>query len=289
MLPIQAHDAGRQFVLTPNFRRALHVVPSLLFLLAFFVVPLVDNGVRSFFIKGEFSLSNYTRLADSYYLGVITNTVVLSLVVTVISLVAGYPVAYYLARHAGRWRNVLVFMLIAPLLTSIIMRTFGWQVLFARRGLLNSLMLGSGWIETPLQLLNGPFAIVIGLVHVLVPMMVLSITSVLQSINPRLEESARVLGAGWWRTFFQITFPLSLDGVGTGAIIVFMLASGSFVTLLMLGGGSMQTLPLLIYQQFTTTRDFGFASTMSNVMLLVALACLYLQLRLIKLRGVKAN
>lgn len=104
-----------------------------------------------------------------------------------------------------------------------------------------------------------------------------------------LKISARVLGAGRARTFWLITFPLSIDGVGTGSILVFMLATGSFVTVLLLGGGSMQTLPLLIYQQFITTRDFGLAAAMSNIMLVIAAVFLYLQLRLVRRKGVKAT
>lgn len=127
----------------------------------------------------------------------------------------------------------------------------------------------------------------VALVHVLVPFMVLSIAAVLQTVNPRLEEAARLLGAGKTATFTRVTLPLSLDGIGTGSILCFMLASGSFVTLLLLGSGSVRTLPLLIYQQFNTTRDIGLASAMSNVMLVIALACLFIQLRYIRRRGVK--
>ncbi len=269
-----------------NGRGVLLVLPAALFLIAFFVLPLAENAVESF--SGSEQIANYTKLAtDPYYLWVIAATIGLSLTVTLVSLVVGYPVAYFLVRRAGRWSGLIVFLLIAPLLTSIIMRTFGWRVLFARRGLLNSWLTDLGWIDQPLQLLNGPGSVVIGLVHVLVPFMVLSIASTLQGINPRLEESARILGAGRFQTFFRVTLPLSLDGVGTGSILVFMLANGSFVTLLLLGGGSLQTLPLLIYQQFTTTRDFGFAAAMSNVLLAIAVLCLYLQLRMIRRQGVK--
>jgi putative spermidine/putrescine transport system permease protein len=118
--------------------------------------------------------------------------------------------------------------------------------------------------------------------------MVLSIASVLQGIDIRLEESARILGASRLQAFLRVTLPLSLDGIGTGAIVVFMVANGSFVTLLLLGGNSLLTLPLLIYQQFNTTRDFGLASAMGNLLLVAAVGCLYLQLRLIKRRGIKS-
>jgi putative spermidine/putrescine transport system permease protein len=231
--------------------------------------------------------NHYAKLfLDPFYLRVTVFTVVLSVGVTLVCVVIGYPIALFLVRHAGRWSGLVIFLLIAPLLTSIIMRTFGWQVLFARRGLINLALLDWGWIERPIEFLKGPWPVVIGLVHVLVPFMVLAIASVLKSISPQLEESARILGANKFRTFLRVTLPLSLDGIGTGAILVFLLANGSFVTILLLGGGSMQTLPLLIYQQFNTTRDFAFAAAMSNVLLMVALGCLYLQLRLLRRRGV---
>lgn len=274
----------------PRARRLpgwLLVLPALLFLMAFFVLPLVDNGMRSVLdTDGGFTLSRYTMLlGDAFYLKVIAETVLLSGGVTLICAIIGYPVAYFLVRKAGRWSGIIVFLLIAPLLTSIIMRTFGWQVLFARRGLVNNLLVDQlGILSAPLRLTNSPEIAIAALVHVLVPFMVLSIATGLQGIDIRLEESAKILGANRLRTFFEVTLPLSLDGIGTGAILVFMIANGSFVTLVMLGGG-LQTLPLLIYQQFNTTRDFGMASAMSTILLAIALVCLFLQLRLVRRRG----
>jgi len=269
-------------------RQIMLAAPALLFLVAFFVLPLIDNGLRSVVAPdtGAFSLARYGQLlTDPFYIRSIVQTVALSGVVTLVCLVIGYPVAFYLVRYGGRWSGLIIFLLIAPLLTSIIMRTYGWEVLFARRGLVNTwLVQDLGLLERPLRLLDTPELAVIGLVHVLVPFMVLSIASVLQGIDRRLEESAALLGATRLRTFLEVTLPLSLDGIGTGAILVFMVANGSFVTLVLLGGG-LQTLPLLIYQQFNTTRDFGMASAMSSVLLAVALVCLFLQLRLVRRRG----
>jgi len=268
--------------------KPLLVVPAVLFLFAFFVLPLIDNSLRSFVPAegGGFTLARYAQmLTDPFYLRSIAETLLLSTVVTIICVLIGYPVAYYLVRHAGRWSSVVIFLLIAPLLTSIIMRTYGWQVLFARRGFINTLLVQDlGLLERPLRILDTPGIVVAGLVHVLVPFMVLAIAAVLQGVDRRLEESAQLLGAGRLRTFFEVTLPLSLDGIGTGSILVFMVANGSFVTLVLLGGG-LKTLPLLIYQQFNTTRDFGMASTMSTVLLVVALACLFLQLRLVRRAG----
>ena len=273
----------------------LWVAPALLFLVVFFVLPLADNAAVSFVSQeegaraGHVSLAYYAKLlTDPYYLGVTLRTLGISLVVTAICLVIGYPIAYFLVRHAGRWSSLIIFLLIAPLLTSIIMRTFGWRVLFARRGIVNVFLVDLGMIDRPLNVLQQPGSVIIGLVHVLVPFMVLSIASVLQGIDRRLEESAQVLGASKLQSFLRITLPLSLDGIGTGSILVFMLTNGSFVTMLLLGGGSVVTLPLLIYQQFNLTQDVGFASAMGNLLLTFAVACLYIQLRLIKRRGIRS-
>jgi putative spermidine/putrescine transport system permease protein len=272
----------------PALRRGLLVLPAVLFLIAFFVLPLVDNGLRSVISPetGKITLARYVQLlTDPFYLRVIAETLILSTAVTIICILIGYPVAYYLVRYSGRWSGLIIFLLIAPLLTSIIMRTYGWQVLFARRGLVNTLLVQDlGILGQPIRILNTPEIVVIGLVHVLVPFMVLSIASVLQGIDRRLEESAQLLGANRLRTFWEVTLPLSFEGISTGSILVFMIANGSFVTLVLLGGG-LKTLPLLIFQQFNTTRDFGMASAMSTVLLVVALACLYVQLRLVRRGG----
>lgn len=269
-------------LLTPH----LLALPAVLFLAVFFAMPLFDNGMRSIVSDEGITVARYVSLlTDGFYLGIIGQTVLLSAVVTFISIVIGYPVAYFLVRKAGRFAGLIIFLLIAPLLTSIIMRTFGWQVLFARRGLVNDLLVDQlGILSAPLRLTNSPEIAIAALVHVLVPFMVLSISTVLQGIDGRLEESAKILGASRLRTFWEVTLPLSLDGIGTGAILVFMIANGSFVTLVLLGGG-MQTLPLMIYQQFNTTRDFGMASAMSTILLLIAVLCLFLQLRLVRRRG----
>jgi putative spermidine/putrescine transport system permease protein len=272
----------------PALRRGLLVLPAVLFLIAFFVLPLVDNGLRSVISPetGKITLARYVQLlTDPFYLRVIAETLILSTFVTIICILIGYPVAYHLVRYSGRWSGLIIFLLIAPLLTSIIMRTYGWQVLFARRGLVNTLLVQDlGILGQPIRILNTPEIVVIGLVHVLVPFMVLSIASVLQGIDRRLEESAQLLGANRLRTFWEVTLPLSFEGISTGSILVFMIANGSFVTLVLLGGG-LKTLPLLIFQQFNTTRDFGMASAMSTVLLVVALACLYVQLRLVRRGG----
>ena len=256
-------------------------IPVLLFLAAFFVAPLVANFLRNE-TQGQSWLFNYEKLlTDAYYSGVLLTTLKVAGITTLACLIFGYPAAYFMARYAGRWTGFFVFMLIAPLLTSIIMRTFGWRVLLARRGVLNTTLGQLGLLDRPSNLAEDPVAVYLGLVHVLIPFMVLSILAVLQGVDRRLEDSARVLGAGRLRTFLAITLPLSMDGIVTGCILVFVITNGSFLTMLLLGGGKTTTMALLIYQQFITSGDVGFAAAMGNVLMLVALVGLGLQLLLL--------
>ena len=265
----------------------LWALPVLLFLLAFFVVPLVANIFRT--AEGlafDGIGGNYVKLlTDPYYFGVLAETMKVSVLVTLLSLVVGYPVAFFMVRFAGRWNAVIVFFVIAPLLTSIIMRTFGWRVLLARRGLLNTVLGSLGLVTHPQNIADEQVAVYIGLVHVLVPFMVLSISAVLQGVDVRLEESARVLGAGRLRTFLHVTLPLSLDGIVTGCLLTFVVTNGSFLTMLLLGGGKITTLALLIYQQFNTTQDVAFAAAMGNVLMLAAVLCFALQYRMLRRRA----
>jgi putative spermidine/putrescine transport system permease protein len=267
-------------------------VPVLLFLGFFFVIPLGANILRSL-SAGQAATNGplfyYIKLlTDAYYAGIIVETLKVAAMSTILCLIVGYPVAYFMVRFAGRWNAIIVFLLIAPLLTSIIMRTFGWRVLLARRGALTTLLFDWGIIPRPVNLADESFAVYLGLVHVLAPFMILSITAVLQKVDVRLEESARVLGASALGTFFRITLPLSLDGIATGCILVFVITNGSFLTMLLLGGGKVTTLSLLIYQQFNVAQDVGFAAAMGNLLLFVGLICLALQAKFLRRSGVKS-
>jgi putative spermidine/putrescine transport system permease protein len=263
-------------------------VPVLLYLAVFFVAPLIANFHRSNPVgesAGAGPLFYYIKLlTDPYYAGVLWETVKVSVITTFVTLLVGYPVAYFMVRFAGRWNALVVFFVIAPLLTSIIMRTFGWRVLLARHGLFNAWLMDWGLVSNPTDYAEQPIAVYIGLVHVLVPFMVLSITAVLQGVDVRLEESARVLGAGRISTFLHVTLPLSMEGIATGCILVFVITNGSFLTMLLLGGGRITTLSLLIYQQFNTAQNIGFAAAMGNVLMLVAVICFVLQYYLLRHR-----
>lgn len=288
-MPIAAIPRGKKLAQVGRIGPAW-ALPVILFLSGFFLLPLATNIMRGF-DDGEsgLTIAHYVKLAtDPYYIGIIVETFKVALISTLVCLVIGYPVAYFMVRHAGRWNSIIVFCLIAPLLTSIIMRTFGWTVLFARKGLINNWLVEWEVIARPLRILDSELMVYVGLAHVLVPFMVLSITAVLQGVDSRLEESAQILGASPLTAFVRITLPLSLDGIATGCILVFVLTNGSFLTMLLLGGGKVTTLSLLIYQQFTLTPDVSFAAAMGNILLLCSVIALWFQLRFVRRKGVNA-
>jgi putative spermidine/putrescine transport system permease protein len=270
-----------------SLRNWMLAAPAIVLLILFLVLPLWENALKSVRMEspsGEFiewSLKNYVKLfTDSYYLGILFETIKVSAISTVLALLVSYPVAYFMVRRAGRWAVPLLFILVMPLLTSLIMRTFGWRVLFASNGFVSQWLMALGITSGPLDILGTQGVVYLGMVHVMAPFMVLSIIPVLRGIDTRLEESARILGAGAWRAFFSVTLPLSVEGIITGCVLNFMLATGSFMTMLLLGEGSVTTLPLLIFQQFTQTQDLSFAAAMGNVLLIIVLVCLYVQAQL---------
>lgn len=187
------------------------------------------------------------------------------------TLVIGYPIAYYLARSTSRWRHYVFVIIFVPLLFSIVIRTFGFIVLLGSRGLLNDLLIQLGVIDQPVVwLYNFPMT-VIGLVHVFLPFMVLSILSSLSRVDRRLEDAAGILGASPWRVFRHITLPLSAQGIFGGCTIVFSLSVGAYVTPRLLGGGRVQVLATEIYTQMLEIGDWGMAALLGAALTIVTL------------------
>jgi putative spermidine/putrescine transport system permease protein len=268
------------------------LVPLLVLLAAFFVLPFGVMFYQSLFLSplqapegAALTFANYARLfGDFFYLKVLLQTLALGLVVTVLALVLAYPVAYMLARTRSRWRQLLVFLVISPLVVSIVIRSFGWMVLLGRAGTVNTLLQALGVTDHPLALMYNWFGVVVALTHVLLPYMILTLASVIEGIPESLEDTAAVLGAGWWQRFRLVVFPLSLEGVGAGVTLVFMLAIGSFVSVLLLGGADTLVLPLLIYQQVILINN-NFAAALGMYLLVISLVLLYVQARTFRVRG----
>jgi putative spermidine/putrescine transport system permease protein len=258
----------------------LLALPAVLLLAIFFIGPLLVNFQESLRLDKTYpSVGHYSKFfGDSYYLMVLGHTVLFGVGVTFLCLVLGYPFAYALAEAQGRWKVVLLFIVVAPLLTNVVVRSYGWMIVLGGTGLINT-VLGRLGLE-PLELMYTWTAVTIAMTHVLLPFAVLSIASVLEGRDRALEEAALTLGASPTRVFREVVFPLSLEGVVTAAILVFTLAVGSFVTVLLLGKTSTMTVAVLIYQQLMVVSNWGFGAAMGIILLALVLASLALHARL---------
>jgi ABC-type spermidine/putrescine transport system permease subunit I len=253
------------------------LAPLALIFLVFFIGPLIWNFQESLRFRNDpLSIGQYARIfTDGYYLTVLTHTLLLGLVVTVLSLVLGYPLAIAVARSTGWWKSALMFIIVAPLLINVVVRSYGWMVILGGSGVINAILKGFGLPK--LELMYNWAAITVALVHVLLPFMVLAIAGTIEMIDRTLEEAATQLGAPPRQVFRHVILPLSLDGVITGSVLVFTLTVGSFVTVMLLGDTGTAVLPLLIYQQLVVVSDWPFAGAMGTVLLVIVTAVLWLQ------------
>jgi putative spermidine/putrescine transport system permease protein len=253
------------------------MAPLALVFLIFFVAPLIWNIHESLrFGKDPLSVGQYARiLTDGYYLTVLAHTLLLGVAVTFFSLLLGYPLAFAVARSTGWWKSALMFIVVAPLLINVVVRSYGWMVILGGAGVINAILKGLGLPK--MELMYNWAAITVALVHVLLPFMVLAIAGTIEMIDRSLEEASTVLGAPPRQVLRHIIVPLSLDGVVTGCVLVFTLTVGSFVTVMLLGDTGTVVLPLLIYQQLVVVSDWPFAGAMGTVLLVLVTLVLWLQ------------
>jgi putative spermidine/putrescine transport system permease protein len=214
--------------------------------------------------------------SDPMYLGILKTTIAVSLKVTVISLLLGYPTAYFMARTRAKLKNILMIVIIFPFLVSAVVRSYGWMVILGGRGLLNQFLLAIGLVGQPLTILNTSAAVIIGLVHLLIPYMILSIAGVIQNIDPNLEYAAYSLSANPAQTFLKVILPLSAPGVVAGCILVFTLSMTSYVTPKLLGGSRFRMMSTMVFQEVNVNFNWGFASAISYILLFSILVILLL-------------
>lgn len=261
------------------------LAPPGLWIGLFFVLPMATIVLLSFWrvvdydIVADFTLANYERLFRPLYLDVFWRTIKVSLLVTVISLLIGYPVAYYLARKTRRFRVTLLVLVILPLWTSYLVRTYAWMLILGTKGAVNQGLQAVGLTSEPISwLLYSDFAVTLALVHIYVPYLILPLYSVLEKLDPSLFEAAKDLGGGRWRTFWHVTLPLSLPGVATGCLFVFIPSMGSFVTPELLGGTRSILIGSIVAQQFGVAFEYPLGSAMAlaimGIILLAAVALL---------------
>lgn len=274
-----------------NYWAAILISMPLAFMAAFFLVPFLFSVIASLqTADGEWTLANYQKIvADSYYPGIFYTTFKLSLIATIASFLIAYPIAYYIVNmiRTRAMRRICYVMVIMPLFTSNIVRSFGWLILLGRQGLVNKALVALGLADRPIAILFTETAIVIGLAYILVPFMVLTISAVLQTIDRSLVEASLDLGSSRLATFFHVTLPLSLPGVIAGSLIVFTLAVSAYVVPAIMSGGRVVVAAMPIFDNYATLFDFNFGAALAVALLLVTLILIAVYMLLVERRNAK--
>ncbi len=253
--------------MTDRQENLLLLLPGIALLALAFLVPIAQMLVLAFQGPDGWTLDQFRRfLGDDFYRAVLWRTVRLSVLITALCLLIGFPLAYIMARVGPRARLWLIVMVILPLMTSVVVRTFGWMVVLSRSGLIPNTLRDMGLVGRAFSLMHTETAIVIGMVQVLLPFMALSILGVMMRIDPRLEEAARTMGCGFLQTLRTVVLPLAVPGIVAGSLLVFTLSASSFVTPNLLGGPRVQVLAASIYQQVTQTLDWNFAAAQAVIL-----------------------
>jgi len=255
--------------------------PAFLLLLIVFLYPVGWLLLRSV-TEPSLGLQNFvTVFKGAPYLRVLMNTAIVSASTTGICLVLGYLVAYQIAHARPAVRRFLIFMVLVPFWTSVLVRTFGWMVILQQKGLINSVFLGLGLIKTPFSLIHNRTGVLIGMVHVLLPFMILPLYSVMTRIDRLYLDAAASLGATPLRQFAYVYLPLSFPGVVSGCVLVFVMGLGFFITPALLGGAADVMIAQVIEQQVAEFGAWGVASALSLVLLFSVAVTFVMMFRLV--------
>ena len=220
----------------------------------------------------ELTLENYAFLfTEPVYLKALVRTFVVGAAVGLLDVALGFPIAYFLVRTQSRWKGLLIALSLAPLLASVVVRTYGWYVILNRSGVLNDILLGLGLMQERVALMPSTGAIIVGLAHALLPYTILTLMASLSGVNPSLERAAMSLGANRWHTFFRIVLPLAMPGVVGGFILVFSIAISAYATPAILGGPAILVMATAIYGFMTTLLDWSTGAALAVVLVVCSL------------------
>ncbi|WP_029040498.1 ABC transporter permease [Cucumibacter marinus] len=241
------------------------------------LVPLVFVLVYSFWLRSAvggidatFSFNNWAEvLGDRFYRDILLQTIKIALITTVVCALAGYPAAYFIARVKGVNRGFLLLLLMLPFWVSYIIRTMSWINILGVSGAVNSLLQAMGIVTDPIQMLYNETTVVLGLVHYLLPFMILNIYVSLDGIDTTLEDAAHSLGATRWQAFTEVTLPLSMPGLGAGALLCFVLGAGTYITPIILGGPRDAMFANLVFDAIITQLDWPLGAALSLALLVV--------------------
>jgi len=263
----------------------LLIAPPALFLCVFFIWPLLRVIGRSF-LEPHPGFATYQKVFSSaLYMHVLVFTVEIAAVVTLLCLVAAYPVAAILARLRHPWNTLLIGLVVVSLWTSAVVRSYAWMILFQRYGIVNQMLVATGLTDEPVRILQTSTAVIIGMVHILLPFMLLPLLTTMRRMDRSLLLAGSILGAGPLRLFWRVFLPLSIPGVTAGTMLVFISALGFFITPALLGGGRTMTAAMLIEEQAAIYLDWPLACTLATILLAMTLA-IYAAFQLVNRRPV---
>ena len=259
-----------------RFRSVLPILPLYMWTVAMVLFPLGYVLVLSFLTRGEsfgisniFTLENYGRLFSSTYADILLGSMWIGLSTTVLTLLTAYPFAYIMAKKPRKWRGFLMMLVIIPFWTSALLRTYGWMILLRNKGLINNLLLMLGVPGAPFKMLNTQGAVLVGMAYSLLPFMILPIYTSIEKLDWSLPQAARDLGAGRFWSFLTVTLPLTLPGILSGCVLVFIPSVGMFFISDLLGGGNGMLLGNLIHNQLTVARDWPLGASLSMIMVVL--------------------
>lgn len=262
-----------------DWRSIRLLVPALLLLVIFFLLPVLSLLLRSV-LEPTPGLNNYAQLLGSTtYLRVFGNTFLVATVVTAATLAIGFPTAWLLAIAPRKLSSLLFAILLLSMWTNLLARTFAWMVLLQQTGPINRLLMALGVISEPLTLVNNLIGVTIGMTYIMLPFLVMPLHATLRGIDPSTLRAAAICGASRWQAFWRVLVPLAMPGIASGALMVFVMALGYFVTPALLGGASYMMLAELIAQLVQQLLNWGLAGAAAFVLLAVTLALYTLQLR----------
>lgn len=271
---------------------AAMILPVVIWMFAFFIIPLLLLFVISFLTRGQygdiqykFTAKNYVRFINPMYFKIFWNSLVISAATTICCLVLGYPFAYTIGRAPKKIRMILLMLIILPFWTNSLVRTYAWIILLRTEGIINSYLMMIGLIHKPLQLLYNNGAVLVGMIYIMFPFMVLPIYTSVEKLDNSLLEAAADLYASPFKTFINVTLPLTKPGILAGCILVFVPTLGLFFIPDLMGGSKIILMSNLIKNQFLTARDWPFGMAISVILILVMLVIM----GVLKLRGEKID
>ncbi|CAJ2729831.1 ABC transporter permease [Burkholderia pseudomallei] len=274
-----AHPAARPARRRRDWRSFRLLAPALLLLAIFFLLPVLSLLLHSI-LEPTLGLQNYTQLLGSTtYLRVFGNTFLVATVVTVATVAIGFPTAWLLAIAPRKVSSLLFSILLLSMWTNLLARTFAWMVLLQATGPINRTLTALGLIHEPLALVNNLIGVTIGMTYIMLPFLVMPLHATLRSIDPSTLRAAAVCGASRWQAFWRVLVPLAMPGIASGALMVFVMALGYFVTPALLGGPSYMMLAELIAQLVQSLLNWGLAGAAAFVLLAATLSLYALQLR----------